>query len=88
MHDLTLLMARVRAYVDLAKHTVDLKSVNDAFVRTMDELKSIISESGQFIPSKNKSIFLNLIDLEVLQAILVVCSDSLALSAPIPFFHP
>merc|ERR1712196_116012 len=33
-------MARVRAYVDLAKHTMDLKSVNDAFVRTMDELKS------------------------------------------------
>ena len=31
---------------------------------TMDELKSIISESGQFIPNKNKSIFLNLIDLE------------------------
>ena len=30
----------------------------------MDELKSIISESGQFIPNKNKSIFLNLIDLE------------------------
>ena len=29
---------------------------------TMDELKSIISESGQFIPNKN--IFLNLIDLE------------------------
>ncbi len=31
---------------------------------SMDELKSIISESGQFIPNKNKSIFLNLIDLE------------------------
>jgi len=31
---------------------------------TMDELKSIISDSGQFIPHKNKSIFLNLIDLE------------------------
>ena len=31
---------------------------------TMDELKSIISESGQFIQNKNKSIFLNLIDLE------------------------
>ena len=31
---------------------------------TIDELKSIISESGQFIPNKNKSIFLNLIDLE------------------------
>ena len=31
----------------------------------MDELKSIISESGQFIPNKNKSIFLNLIDLEI-----------------------
>lgn len=30
----------------------------------MDELKSIISDSGQFIPLKNKSIFLNLIDLE------------------------
>ena len=30
----------------------------------MDELKSIISDSGQFIPHKNKSIFLNLIDLE------------------------
>jgi Mg2+/Co2+ transporter CorB len=29
----------------------------------MDELKSIISESGTFIPQKNKSIFLNLIDL-------------------------
>ncbi|MBT7689406.1 MAG: DUF21 domain-containing protein [Nitrosomonadales bacterium] len=29
----------------------------------MDELKSIISESGAFIPQKNKSIFLNLIDL-------------------------
>jgi len=31
---------------------------------TMDELKSIIRESGKFIPLKNKSIFLNLIDLE------------------------
>lgn len=31
---------------------------------TMDELKSIISDSSQFLPSKNKSIFLNLIDLE------------------------
>ena len=31
---------------------------------TMGELKSIISESGKFIPNKNKSIFLNLIDLE------------------------
>ena len=30
----------------------------------MDELKSIISESGTFIPQKNKSIFLNLIDLD------------------------
>jgi len=30
----------------------------------MEELKSIISDSGQFIPHKNKSIFLNLIDLE------------------------
>ena len=30
---------------------------------TMDELKSIISESGQFISNKNKSIFYNLIDL-------------------------
>ena len=30
----------------------------------MDELKSIIRESGKFIPLKNKSIFLNLIDLE------------------------
>ena len=29
----------------------------------IDELKSIISESGTFIPQKNKSIFLNLIDL-------------------------
>ena len=29
----------------------------------MDELTSIISESGTFIPQKNKSIFLNLIDL-------------------------
>jgi Mg2+/Co2+ transporter CorB len=31
---------------------------------TMDELKSIISDSGKFIPSKNKSLLLNLIDLE------------------------
>jgi len=31
---------------------------------TMDELKSIISDSGQFIPNKNKSLLLNLIDLE------------------------
>ncbi len=31
---------------------------------TMDELKSLISDSGQFIPHKNKSIFLNLINLE------------------------
>ena len=31
---------------------------------TMDELKSIISDSGQVIPNKNKSLLLNLIDLE------------------------
>ena len=31
---------------------------------TMDELKSIISDSGKFIPNKNKSLLLNLIDLE------------------------
>ena len=31
---------------------------------TMDELKSIISDSGQFIPNKNKSLLLNFIDLE------------------------
>ena len=31
---------------------------------TMDELKSIISDSGQFIPNKNKALLLNLIDLE------------------------
>jgi len=30
----------------------------------MEELKTIISDSGQFIPHKNKSIFLNLIDLD------------------------
>jgi len=30
----------------------------------MDELKSIISDSGQFIPNKNKSLLLNFIDLE------------------------
>jgi len=40
LYDVTLLMARVRAYMDLAKHTMDLKSTNDAFVCTMDELKS------------------------------------------------
>lgn len=33
-------------------------------VITMDELKSIISDSGKFIPNKNKSLLLNLIDLE------------------------
>ncbi len=37
---------------------------NQNHLITMDELKSIISDSGQFLPSKNKSIFLNLIDLE------------------------
>ena len=37
---------------------------SDSDLITMDELKSIISESGKFIPLKNKSIFLNLIDLE------------------------
>ena len=31
---------------------------------TMDELKSIISDSGQVLPNKNKSLLLNLIDLE------------------------
>ena len=31
---------------------------------SMDELKSIISDSGKFIPNKNKSLLLNLIDLE------------------------
>jgi Mg2+/Co2+ transporter CorB len=31
---------------------------------TMGELKSIISDSGKFIPNKNKSLLLNLIDLE------------------------
>jgi len=37
---------------------------SDSDLITMDELKSIIRESGKFIPLKNKSIFLNLIDLE------------------------
>ncbi len=37
---------------------------SDSDLINMDELKSIISDSGQFIPLKNKSIFLNLIDLE------------------------
>ena len=44
---------------------LNIKTVfNEKHLITMDELKSIISDSGHFLPNKNKAIFLNLIDLE------------------------
>jgi len=44
---------------------LNIKTVfNEKHLITMDELKSIVSDSGHFLPNKNKAIFLNLIDLE------------------------
>ena len=44
---------------------LNIKTVfNQKHLITMDELKSIVSDSGHFLPNKNKAIFLNLIDLE------------------------
>jgi len=44
---------------------LNIKTVfNQKHLITMDELKSIVTDSGHFLPNKNKAIFLNLIDLE------------------------
>ena len=44
---------------------LNIKTVfNEKHLITMDELKSIVSDSGHFLPNKNKAILLNLIDLE------------------------
>lgn len=70
LYPLLWLLNPVVSFVNLfVKGFVRLLGIKVNFVETMhaittEELRSIVSETGQYIPKKNRTILLNLLDLE------------------------